>query len=310
MMVGRVLGDQHDARDGRHAVWMRLERRIPEVLRIVVLGGEIAGVGRLAVSREHQRERDVDGRAVRALGLTGKIEHLEIADAGSAIRIRVGGRALAFQRQHREAFAVREEIAREGAERKRPRSARRDQFRLADSQQFDENAGTLHDAIVRTPGMAVARADREAELRIARPGRVEVVHGVNDMVETSRDSGLLCFVMAGLVPAIHALPYQMQQERRGCPRRQVYAACASLAAGAGMTEFDDNSATSLTKTSSASRTGSRTSAPADRFLRSCRASRSTPDRLRMRPTWSRARPSFPMPRGRSGCGSTRRPRWS
>jgi hypothetical protein len=43
-------------------------------------------------------------------------------------------------------------------------------------------------------------------LPIARPGRVEVAHGVNDMVETSKDSGLLCFVMAGLVPAIHVLP--------------------------------------------------------------------------------------------------------
>src|SRR5262245_37138031 len=44
--------------------------------------------------------------------------------------------------------------------------------------------------------------------------------------------------MAGLVPAIHAL--FAKTERRGCPRRQVYAACASLAASAGMTEFGDD----------------------------------------------------------------------
>ena len=38
--------------------------------------------------------------------------------------------------------------------------------------------------------------------------------------------------MAGLVPAIHVV---VSVIRRGCPRRQVYAACASLAASAGMT---------------------------------------------------------------------------
>jgi hypothetical protein len=65
---------------------------------------------------------------------------------------------------------------------------------------------------MRAPRMAVARADREAELRIARPGRVEVVYGVNDMVEAARNDVLLArhlkpfSVMAGLVPAIHAFP--------------------------------------------------------------------------------------------------------
>jgi hypothetical protein len=35
--------------------------------------------------------------------------------------------------------------------------------------------------------MAVARADRKAELRIARTGGVEVVYGVDDMVEPARN---------------------------------------------------------------------------------------------------------------------------
>jgi hypothetical protein len=36
------------------------------------------------------------------------------------------------------------------------------------------------------------------------------------------------------VPAIHVFDFA-RLLRRGCPRRQVYAACASLAASAGMT---------------------------------------------------------------------------
>jgi hypothetical protein len=83
--------------------------------------------------------------------------------------------------------------------------------------------------------MAVARADRKAELRIARPGRVEVVHGVHDMVETARDDALLTqnlksiSVMAGHSPSktgVDALMFRpstpcfavsSKKERRGWP---------------------------------------------------------------------------------------------
>src|SRR5262249_24850283 len=49
-----------------------------------------------------------------------------------------------------------------------------------------------------------------------------------------RNDGDSLRVMAGLVPAIHVFD-STRDSRRGCPRRQIYAACASLAASAGMT---------------------------------------------------------------------------
>jgi hypothetical protein len=46
-----------------------------------------------------------------------------------------------------------------------------------------KNPGKLHDAIVRAPGMPVARAHRKAELRIEFARRVQVVHRMNDVIE-------------------------------------------------------------------------------------------------------------------------------
>jgi len=40
--------------------------------------------------------------------------------------------------------------------------------------------------------------------------------------------------VAGLVPATRVLLAEAPQERRRCPRRQACAACANLAASAGM----------------------------------------------------------------------------
>ena len=48
VMVARVFGDQHDARDAVRAVGMALECRVPEILRMVLLAGEEADVGRCA----------------------------------------------------------------------------------------------------------------------------------------------------------------------------------------------------------------------------------------------------------------------
>jgi hypothetical protein len=63
---------------------------------------------------------------------------------------------------------------------------RRNPVGLADGQQLDEKAIELDDAIVGAPRMAIARADDEAEPLIERRRRVEVVHRMNDMVESPR----------------------------------------------------------------------------------------------------------------------------
>ena len=73
------------------------------------------------------------------------------------------------------------------AERQRARPRRRNALQLADGQQLDEHTGKLHDAVMRAPWMAIARADREAEPRVRLARRIEVVHGVHDMVETARN---------------------------------------------------------------------------------------------------------------------------
>jgi hypothetical protein len=57
---------------------------------------------------------------------------------------------------------------------------------LTDVDQFDEYACELYNPVVRPPGMAVARADREAEAAIEFASRVEVADGMHDMVKTVR----------------------------------------------------------------------------------------------------------------------------
>ncbi len=58
-------------------------------------------------------------------------------------------------------------------------------LRFGHGQDFDEEAGKLHEVIMRAPGMAVARPDREAEPPIGVGRGVEVAHGMDDMVEAS-----------------------------------------------------------------------------------------------------------------------------
>src|ERR1044072_3834678 len=108
-MIGRVLGDEHNARDAGDTVRMLLGGRIPEVLRIVLLAGEKARVRRLPILRERERERDLHNRTIRPLAFTLEVEHVEIADASRAERLRVSS-ALPLQHPHRKAFAFRYEI--------------------------------------------------------------------------------------------------------------------------------------------------------------------------------------------------------
>ena len=64
-------------------------------------------------------------------------------------------------------------------------------FGLADLEQLDERGLELHDAVMRTPGMDIARADRKAEPAIEIAGGIEVVDDMHDMVDTVGQLGLL-----------------------------------------------------------------------------------------------------------------------
>src|SRR6185369_13374222 len=143
VMVGRVLSYAHHAGDARDAILVLLKRRIPEILRIMLLAGEEAGVRRLWVGREGEREPDLHSRAVGAPCLALEVEHVEVADPGGAERLGIGRRALAFQHQHRKALALREEVARERAERQQARPCRWNALHLPDGEQLDEYAGKL-----------------------------------------------------------------------------------------------------------------------------------------------------------------------
>jgi hypothetical protein len=61
-----------------------------------------------------------------------------------------------------------------------------DLFWFGDFEDFDEAMLELDDAIMRAPGMTVARANGEAGARLKLAGRVEVADGVHDMVEAVR----------------------------------------------------------------------------------------------------------------------------
>jgi hypothetical protein len=63
---------------------------------------------------------------------------------------------------------------------------RRDFLGFGDFEDFDIAILQLHDAVVRAPGMAVARADGEAGAAIKFRSRLEIADGVHDMVETVR----------------------------------------------------------------------------------------------------------------------------
>ena len=79
-----------------------------------------------------------------------------------------------------------EKVAIERAEGKRAHAVRRDLLRLGHFEDFDVAILQLHDAVVRTPFMAVARADGEAGAAIEFRRRVEIADGVHDMVKTVR----------------------------------------------------------------------------------------------------------------------------
>ena len=169
VMVARVLGDQNDTGDTADGVGVLLEGRVPEILWKVLLAGGEADLWRLRVSREGKRETDFHGRAVGPLGLALEAHRIGDADLRGAEIGHVRNRIGAFQDQERKSLLLFQEQAVERAEQRRePVGA--ELLRLGD-EQLDEEARQLDDMVVRAPGVAVARADREAEPDRDRPRR-------------------------------------------------------------------------------------------------------------------------------------------
>ena len=88
---------------------MLLKRRIPEILRKVLLADREADAGRAGIAGESQREGDLYRRAVRPFALA-----LELQDFRGGDARRLEGRGIcrgivALQQQQRQPFLVAEE---------------------------------------------------------------------------------------------------------------------------------------------------------------------------------------------------------
>jgi hypothetical protein len=92
---------------------------------------------------------------------------------------------MAFEDQHRQAFALSEEVAVEGAETKVARRRLHDALRPRDRQQLKEIAIQLHQAVVGPPGVLGPRRRGEAESGIARRGRLEVADAEYQVVDSA-----------------------------------------------------------------------------------------------------------------------------
>ena len=185
----RLLRRQHDGRDPLGPVRMLLKRAVPEVVRVVVLADEEAGIGRLRIGREGEREGDLRLGPVRPAGAASEGERLEIANAASGEGRRIGFRIVAAEGQHGEPFAAGEVIAHEGAEAEGARPVRRDAAPLPHGDQLDERAFELDEPVLRAPRMAVAGADLEAEPLVESGGHVEIANGDHQVVDAAWGHG-------------------------------------------------------------------------------------------------------------------------
>ena len=90
VMIGQIVRDQHNTRHAGGRVGMHLKGRIPEVLRVAMLAGEESDFWRFRITRERERERNLDRRAVGPLAFAFEIIGFEIADFSCAEFVCVG----------------------------------------------------------------------------------------------------------------------------------------------------------------------------------------------------------------------------
>src|SRR5262249_11104600 len=104
-------------------------------------------------------------------------------DAGVLKHLAIARRVGTFEHEHCESRATCQETTSKVAKRECSALRRRNLLRLSDCQELDEKTWQLDDAVVRSPGMPIARTDREPEAAVKRSRRVEIVHRMNDVVE-------------------------------------------------------------------------------------------------------------------------------
>ena len=171
VMVGRIVGDHHHARARRlRAVGVGLERRIPEILRKMMLAHREAQIRRRRIRSESQRERQLDRRSVglfpsRAKSNTSKSPMPAASNARASPRAHCCCRGSASKNPRARARKSRLKAPNENE----PRAVRHDLLGFGDFEDFDVAVLQLHNAVMRAPRMAVARADGEAGAAIESP---------------------------------------------------------------------------------------------------------------------------------------------
>jgi hypothetical protein len=105
-------------------------------------------------------------------------------DSGGAEGRFIGGRVARLQEQQREPLVLSQKVAVIGAEQNREAVIAKS-VGLGQRQQLDEETGKLDDMVMRTPGMAIARADLKTETAIERGGCVEIAHRMDDVIEAA-----------------------------------------------------------------------------------------------------------------------------
>src|SRR5262249_3972338 len=119
VMVGRVLCDQDGAGDAARRVGVLLERRVPEVLGVVLLTDRKTDLRRASVTGKCEREADLYGAAVRPLALAFEMQRLGNRNPGGAEFPGVSRGILALQHHEGETLLTLEEDAVEGTEQQR-----------------------------------------------------------------------------------------------------------------------------------------------------------------------------------------------
>ena len=185
------LGDNDDAGNAGGAVGVFLEGRIPEILRIVLLAGGEMDVGRQPCPRR-RRARSRASPAEPSGRLPSRSKRM-VSEAAMPAARKAASSAAASCDSRISSDSPSPRLRKSpviGAEQLR-KAVVAELVRLGQRQQLDEEAGKLDDVIMRAPGVAVARADREAEAAIERGRRVEIAHGMDDMVEPTRHGAIM-----------------------------------------------------------------------------------------------------------------------
>ncbi len=185
-VIRRVTGQHGDPRDTGCPIGMALERRIPEVRRIVMPAGEEPRIRHQTGAGEGQRERHNGVGTVGTASVTLERKGLEIPDAripklSSIVNGWAGGKG-----EHPKPFGSLQIVVDENRERElmRIRVDRTVEVRTGRNE-FEKRVAKLHNVVFGSPRVAVTRSDLKA--KTAEKGRlpVEIPGGENHMVDAA-----------------------------------------------------------------------------------------------------------------------------